>query len=538
MTQTTAPTLESEFQVVHAIPGRVRLRTTNSELTSALDKIAQQLRQQDGVCEVQTNPTTNSLVITFDESTLSLPQTLERLQIAGIAEISEKTQVLPELKLEPSLQEQSDLLAHLQKTFPETSVQVVKSLIPMVAGFVVTGALAIEGLVAIPVYVVAANVTREVIKQIESATQEADQVKPSGKTASELNGKSTTFVGDNQPETGHSEVAYKVVHEIPGRIRFRVPQLTTDPEYAQRLTVLTQTDANVTDVRVNTTAGSMAVSYDPGFISDTTMRSHLTNLIQSASRPDILIDLKAASNQEEPEQESNSLTGLALPALSATVALLGGPMGLPIPPLIIGGTIAVAALPVAQRAFESILIDKRLNIDCLDLMAVTITTLQGHFISPSLMILLVEIGEAIREQTAKSSKLQTLDLLDSLKQFVWVERNGQKQEISIHDVQRGDTVIVYPGDQIPVDGEIIRGKALIDEQKLTGESMPVMRKKGQTVYTSTLVREGQLYIRAEKVGAETRAGQIIKVMQDAPVHDTRIENYAAKVADQMVVPTI
>ena len=99
-------------------------------------------------------------------------------------------------------------------------------------------------------------------------------------------------------------------------------------------------------------------------------------------------------------------------------------------------------------------------------------------------------------------------------------------------------MIVYPGSQIPVDGRIIRGKALIDEQKLTGEAMPVMRKKGQSVYTSTLVREGQLYILAEKVGTDTRAGQIIKVMQEAPVHDTRIENYAATVANQAVVPTL
>ncbi|HEY9649588.1 MAG TPA: heavy metal translocating P-type ATPase, partial [Coleofasciculaceae cyanobacterium] len=203
-----------------------------------------------------------------------------------------------------------------------------------------------------------------------------------------------------------------------------------------------------------------------------------------------------------------------------------------------GGSIAISTLPIAKRTLDSLVEEKRLTIDFLDLTAITITTLQGHFISPAIMIVLVEIGEAIREQTAKSSKKQTLDLLDSLEQFVWVERNGSKQQISIQEVKRGDIVIVYPGDQIPVDGQIVRGKALIDEQKLTGESMPVMRKKGQSVYTSTLIREGQLYILAEQIGSDTRAGQIIKVRQDAPVHDTRIENYAANIANQAVVPTL
>ncbi len=541
MNETTAQRSESKLQVVHAVPGRVRLRTTDSSQISALDKVAQQLRQQNGVCEVQTNPITNSLVVTFDESTLSLPQSLEILQTAGISEASGKTQPSPELKLDNFLNEHPEL--------PAQGVQVAKSVIPLVAGMLVTGALGLEGLLAFPVYLITDNVTREIIKQFEPETQESAEVKTSQKNPTEFNGKSATvaetqlngksaIAGDDKPEEQHPEVAYTVVHEIPGRIRFRVPRIAEDAEYAQRLTVLAKSDAKVTDVRVNPTAASMAVSYDASLISDKKMRSHLINLIQTASEANILIDLKAAATQQEPEQESNLWSALSLPALSATLALLGGPFGLPIPPVIIGGTIAVAALPVAQRAIDSILYEHRLNIDFLDLAAITITTLQGQFISPSIMIVLVEVGEAIREQTARSSKAETLDLLDSLKQDVWVERNGEKQQISIHQVQRGDIVIVYPGDQIPVDGCIIRGKALIDEQKLTGESMPVMRRKGQAVYTSTLVREGQLYIRTEKVGADTRAGQIIKVMQDAPVHDTRIENYAANIADQAVVPTL
>lgn len=89
-----------------------------------------------------------------------------------------------------------------------------------------------------------------------------------------------------------------------------------------------------------------------------------------------------------------------------------------------------------------------------------------------------------------------------------------------------------------MDGRLLKGRALIDEQQLTGESMPVVREQGQPVYASTIVQESQLYICVEHVGAETRAGQIMRVMQDAPVHDTRIENYAAKVADRAVLPTL
>ena len=595
MKQTTAQTLNGEFHVVHAVPGRVRVRSTDNKAIS-LDTVAQKLRQQDGICEVQTNPTTNSLVVTYREEYLSLPQAIEALQPRERSPEALKTiQPQPELNLDAFWKELAEL----------SSGQIAKSIIPLVTGLLVTGALGIQGLMAFPVYMITAKLTREIIKQLMSESwiqeQESTETRVHPKVAQTVlrrdkgdkeekgeKGDSTETKKDickngmlpetqeqgsarnpfssiqnlfglrPSPEVNSSspqpqsniqnqdDVAYQIVHEIPGRIRFRIPRLATDLDYAHRLTVLTQADTKVTDVRVNTAAASVALSYDIGLICDEKMRtqgmenarSHLISLIQTASKADILINLKTASKAEEPEEETNYWSALALPTLSATLALLGGPFGLPIPPVLIGTTIAITAIPVAQRAIDGILNEGKLTIDFLDLAAITITTLQGQFISPAIMIFLVEMGEMIREQTAKSSKLQTLDLLDSLKQFVWVECNGEKQEISIHDVKKGDIVIVYPGDQIPVDGHIIRGKALIDEQKLTGESMPVMRKKGHAVYTSTLVREGQLYILTDKVGAETRAGQIIKIMQDAPVHDTRIENYAANIANQAVVPTL
>ncbi|MEW6498371.1 MAG: hypothetical protein AB1589_38600, partial [Cyanobacteriota bacterium] len=106
MNEITAQRSESKIHVVHAIPGRVRLRTTDSKLTSALDEAAQQLRQRlDGMCEVQTHPTSNSLVVTFDQNRLSLSQTLEILQThAGIAETPRQIHPSSE-KLESFLKE-------------------------------------------------------------------------------------------------------------------------------------------------------------------------------------------------------------------------------------------------------------------------------------------------------------------------------------------------------------------------------------------------------------------------------------------------
>lgn len=334
-------------------------------------------------------------------------------------------------------------------------------------------------------------------------------------------------------DTHIPKVAYSVVHAIRGRVRFRVMRLRHDTDYVQRLEALLQADSLITDIRINPAAASLVVTYKHSQISDAKMRSHLICLILTASNPAIVLSPAHKSTDRE-----NSWSNIQLSVVATSLAVLGGPLGLPIPSLMIAASIAWATLPVFHRALAGITTERKLTIDFLDLMAIAITTLQGNFLTPSLMLSLIEIGENIRDRTARSSQLQTLDLLNSLGQFVWVERNGEKQQIPITQVQHGDTVIVYPGEQVPVDGCILGGKALLDEQKLTGESLPILKVKGQHVFASTLVREGRIYIKAERLGDETRAGQSIKLMQEAPVHDTRMENYATKIAERAVLPTL
>jgi Cu2+-exporting ATPase len=359
-------------------------------------------------------------------------------------------------------------------------------------------------------------------------------------------GASTQFQSNGSVKNGHrpvkvsepahlQDVAYQIVHVTPGRVRFRIPRLVYDRDYAHRLEVLVAATPGVSNVRVKPAAASMSVTYDAS--SDAQMREAVASLIPLATTAIIPADTPKIKATEE-KTDSNPWAGLKLPALATALSLLAGPLGIPIPALMVSSTIALTSIPVAKRAWQSLREERRLNIDFLDFSAIAITTLQGHFMTPALMLCLIEVGDAIRERTARSSERQTLDLLDSLADFVWIERDGEKVEVPIAEVQRGDTVIVYPGEQIPVDGRVLRGSATVDQQKLTGESMPVVKEPGQEVFASTLVREGQIYVVAERVGSDTRAGQSIKLIQDAPVHDTRIENYAAKIADRAVLPTI
>jgi Cu2+-exporting ATPase len=377
-------------------------------------------------------------------------------------------------------------------------------------------------------------------REEEEMAELSVQIPPSRGHVSEVavaakNGKGSLVERNGHSQVQSPKVPCSLVHTTPGRMRLRVPRLRSDADYAQRLQVLLEADSLVTSVRIKPAAASLTVTYQPNKVSDAKIRSHLSYLIQAASE---VIVLKQSKPQAASDAEEKSWPGMQLSAIATALAVLGGPLGLTIPPVMVAGSIALATLPVVKRAWEGIWLERKLNIDFLDFMAIAITTVQGQFLTPALMLSLIEVGENIRDRTARSSAKQTLDLLSSLGQFVWVERDGEKVQIPIQDVQRGDTVIVYPGEQVPVDGTILRGKALLDEQKLTGESMPVLKKKGQTVYASTLMREGRIYILAERIGNDTCAGQSIKLMQEAPVHDTRMENYALNIAQKAVVPTL
>jgi Cu2+-exporting ATPase len=322
---------------------------------------------------------------------------------------------------------------------------------------------------------------------------------------------------------------HEVVHQLPDRLRCHAPRITVDAAYSRRLTAAAGHDDRVASVRINRSAGSVAIRWASSMPAHLACDRVVELLRLADTAPTGAATVGALFEGRWPR--------LVLPAAVAAFAGLGRLAGLALPPPIGAAVVLGASLPIARRAYHSLTVERRLNLDVLDMTAILLTTLRGSLLAPASVIGLVEIGEAIRERTARASSRELLDLLDSIADAAWVERDGKPHQVPTDDVVRGEVVIVYPGERIPVDGRVLEGRALIDEHQLTGEPMPVLREEGQLVYASTLMRDGHLHIGVEQVGAETRAGRIVQLMREAPVHDTRIENYAAKVADRIVLPS-
>ncbi|HHP7232980.1 MAG TPA: heavy metal translocating P-type ATPase, partial [Xenococcaceae cyanobacterium] len=312
---------------------------------------------------------------------------------------------------------------------------------------------------------------------------------------------------------------------------FRIYRLKADAEYAANLQQFLIAQPKINDVRVNRIAASIAIAHSYEGASLTEIASSLAKLIQQAATTELV-------PSQQTNSESENWSSLALPVFTTVISWLSNyNRWLWLRPVAVASLLTVT-LPIVKRASGSIWCDRQLNIDCLDLLALGLSYGQGKLVTPALVITLHELGDLIRDRTARSTENQTADLLDAIGHFAWVIREEKPRQIKSDRVEPGETVIVYPGEQIPVDGTVIKGVATVDQQQLTGEAMPIVADEGTVVYASTLVRSGQIYLRAERVGKNTRAAASLELLQNAPVHDTRMANYAAQLADKLILPSL
>ncbi len=153
-----------------------------------------------------------------------------------------------------------------------------------------------------------------------------------------------------------------------------------------------------------------------------------------------------------------------------------------------------------------------------------------YFESSAVIITLIILGK-LMEAIAKGKTSEAMKKLMGLQaKTAKVIRNGEEKDIPVEEVEVGETIIVRPGEKIPVDGEIIEGKSTVDESMLTGESIPVEKVIGEEVIGSTINKHGTFKFKATKVGKDTALSQIIKLVEEAQGSKAPVQRLADKVS--------
>lgn len=146
------------------------------------------------------------------------------------------------------------------------------------------------------------------------------------------------------------------------------------------------------------------------------------------------------------------------------------------------------------------------------------------------VILIMLIGEGLELYAVDRTRGALRKLLDLSPQQARVRRDGTEQVVPIAEVGVGDTVVARPGDRIPVDGVVVKGRSSVDQASITGESMPVTKEAGNEVFAGTINGPGLLEVRAEAVGENTKLAEIVHLVEEAeesraPVQ-RRVDRYA------------
>jgi Cd2+/Zn2+-exporting ATPase/Cu+-exporting ATPase len=152
----------------------------------------------------------------------------------------------------------------------------------------------------------------------------------------------------------------------------------------------------------------------------------------------------------------------------------------------------------------------------------------GQWVTAAVVAFFMRVGDYVERFTTERARQAVKDLSTLAPQTARLLTEMQEVEVPIDQVQIGDTILIRPGEQIPVDGEVISGRAIVDQSTITGESLPIEAGPGMKVFAATVTSQGSLQVRTDQVGVETTYGRVIKLVEEAEANRGNIQRLADK----------
>lgn len=174
----------------------------------------------------------------------------------------------------------------------------------------------------------------------------------------------------------------------------------------------------------------------------------------------------------------------------------------------------IAGYQVAISAYNTLKM-KVISINLLVTIAAVGAVVIGEYWEAAAVTFLFAFGSYLESRTVGKARDAIRDLMDLAPNLATVIREGEEKEIAAEEVEIEEKVIVRPGEKIPVDGTVIKGKSEVNQAAITGESIPVSKETGDEVFSGTINKNGYLEIKTEKVGDDTTFGKIIELVEEA-----------------------
>ena len=317
---------------------------------------------------------------------------------------------------------------------------------------------------------------------------------------------------------------FTIKHESRGRMRVHMEQYRMTYEQADTLLYVIHNHRNVTFVKVYDRTADAVIEY----VGD---REQIIELLrhfhyESANVPQTVIK---TSGRELNNSYQEKLIGSVVWHYSKKL-LLPWPIRTA---LTVGRSIKYIGIGL------KCLLQRKIEVPVLDATAITVSLVTKDFSTASSIMFLLGIGELLEEWTHKKSVDDLARSMSLNVSKVWL-RTPENQEILVESskIEKGDKVVVHMGNVIPFDGEVLDGDAMVNQASLTGESVPVQRTVGNTVFAGTVVEEGEITIRVKEVEGNNRFDQIVTMIEESEKLKSELEGKAKHYADRLVPWTL
>ena len=317
---------------------------------------------------------------------------------------------------------------------------------------------------------------------------------------------------------------FTIKHESRGRMRVHMEQYRMTYEQADTLLYVIHNHRNVTFVKVYDRTADAVIEY----VGD---REQIIELLrhfhyESANVPQTVIK---TSGRELNNSYQEKLIGSVVWHYSKKLLL---PLPIRIA-LTIGRSVKYIGIGL------KCLLQRKIEVPVLDATAITVSLITKDFSTASSIMFLLGIGELLEEWTHKKSVDDLARSMSLNVSKVWL-KTPENQEILVEfsKIEKGDKVVVHMGNVIPFDGEVLDGDAMVNQASLTGESVPVQRTVGNTVFAGTVVEEGEITIRVKEVEGNNRFDQIVTMIEESEKLKSELEGKAEHYADKLVPWTL
>lgn len=201
----------------------------------------------------------------------------------------------------------------------------------------------------------------------------------------------------------------------------------------------------------------------------------------------------------------------------------------PVPPLVWGVFILAGGWPIFRNVALAALKGKIISHSLMTL-GVVGALLVGEWVTAALIVLFMRIGSFVEGATTDQARSAVRDLSALAPQYATLLRGQEEVTVPIAEVKPGDVALVRPGEKIPVDGQVISGRASVDQSAISGESMPAEVQKGSRVFAASMALDGALTVDVQAAGEDSTYGRIIQLVEEAETHKADVQRVADRFA--------